>query len=45
MAESGLTLKTRAFLETERRDAWWVQPLAALLVLGEIGRASCRERV
>ena len=34
MAESGLTLKTRAFLETERRDAWWVQPLVVLLVLG-----------
>ena len=34
MAESGLTLKTRAFLETARRDAWWVQPLVVLLVLG-----------
>jgi hypothetical protein len=34
MAESGLTLKTRAFLETERRDAWWVQPLVVLVVLG-----------
>ncbi|HEY8231350.1 MAG TPA: succinate dehydrogenase [Vicinamibacteria bacterium] len=34
MAESGLTLKTRGFLETERRDLWWAQPLVVLLVLG-----------
>jgi hypothetical protein len=34
MAEFGLALKTRGFLETERRDSWWREPLAALVVLG-----------
>src|SRR5262249_55185251 len=34
MANGDVALKQYGFGQTARRDAWWVQPLAALLVLG-----------
>jgi len=34
MAHAPLPLYRRGFLETMRRDAWWVSPLLTLLILG-----------
>jgi hypothetical protein len=34
MADVGFPVDRPAFLATRRRDAWWVQPLAAFVVLG-----------
>jgi hypothetical protein len=34
MAHAPLPLHRRGFLETRRRDAWWVAPLVTLVVLG-----------
>ncbi len=34
MADVGIPLERPAFLATRRRDAWWVQPLLAFVVLG-----------
>jgi hypothetical protein len=34
MAHAPLPLHRRGFLETNRRDAWWIAPLVTLVVLG-----------
>ena len=34
MAHATVPLTRRRFLETNRPDAWWIQPLVVFLILG-----------